>query len=225
MRKYNNYKRMSLLLMISIFVALSLGSCFPTVKTDTNDYQCIYENEIGYGEYKYNSYLLLFPRSQPTTINEFYYMKSPGLDVNFYSIYFSCTLEKSKYDSFVNGLDSLIIEYIDQGKSLLVNTDNFNYKAYIIQWCEPGEKWEVLEYILLDDLNNTIMFVYTMGGLDDIIKHTSYDVAPKNMFFLNDSNYVDYSIYRTSYDYKNHINPVIEFDEATYDISFLDYLM
>ena len=55
-------------------------------------------------------------------------------------------------------------------------------------------------------------------------KYTSYDIAPKDQFFLKDTEYENYSIYKADNYTNDHLNPNDEFDTAEYDISFLDYL-
>ena len=69
------------------------------------------------------------------------------------------------------------------------------------------QKWEVLEYIMLDEKNHTAVFVYTMGELEYIEEHSTYTVTPSELHFLNE----DFSIYE-------------DFENSTYDISFLEYL-
>ena len=68
-------------------------------------------------------------------------------------------------------------------------------------------KWEVLEYIMLDEINSTAIFVYTMSELDYIEQHSSYTVTPTEMHFLEK----DFTIYD-------------DFERSAYDISFLEYL-
>ena len=77
-----------LALLLTLTVLLSFAGCTET-RTDVKDYQYMYdvvhdwnkgatpgaerENLFGYGEYLYNSYLLLFPRETPSTLQEFYF--------------------------------------------------------------------------------------------------------------------------------------------------------
>lgn len=219
-------KTKKLFFIIVLLLLFLLCSCVHK-KNDKKSYHYIFKHEedIGYGRYKYNSYLLFFPRETPKSITDFYYESIITIfAVNRYAIYFTCTLEKDNYDSFVNGLDQFTIKYGDEERKLLLNTDNFAYKAYIAQWREPTDKWEVLEYLLLDDDTNTIIFVYTMGMIEYIEKNISYNVLPKDQFFLNDTDYENYSIYKTDNYTNDHLNPNDEFDSAEYDVSFLDYL-
>ena len=89
----------------------------------------------------------------------------------------------------------------------MYDTEHFNYPAYILQWNHVGEKWEVLEYIMLDEQERTAIFVYTMSELEYIEEHSSYTVTPSDLHFLDE----DFSIYEA-------------FENSTYDISFLEYL-
>ena len=163
---------------------------------------------FGYGEYLYNSYLVLFPRETPSTLNDFYFEWTPGIDVDFFAAYFTCQLTDDNYSFFVNELSNVTFKTKEKETKLLFNDENFEFAAYVIQWLKPGEKWEVLEYILLDDGNNTVVFVYTMGRLNVINDYSSYNIMPKDEF---DEDIVGFSIYD-------------DFENATYNIEFLDYL-
>ena len=71
-----------------------------------------------------------------------------------------CKLSEESYRSFIEGLDSFSITKDGETHYLLKNEEAFSYPAYIIQWVAPGHKNEALEYILLDDENQTVIFVY-----------------------------------------------------------------
>ena len=209
--------------LIGIILPLSLVGCSKT-KEGTDNYQYMYdviddwtkhaakgserENLFGYGEYLYNSYLILFPRETPSTLNDFYFKWTPLIDVDSFASYFTCQLTDEKYSLFVDGLNNVTFKSQEKETKLLFNDDNFDYDAYIIQWIKPDEKWEVLEYILLDEENNTVIFVYTMGLLDLINDYSKYNIMPKDKF---NEEIVGFSIYD-------------DFENASYDISFLQYL-
>lgn len=219
----NIFKKILILFLLSFLVS-TLDKC--AEMKNVQDYQYIFKHEdrIGYGKFKYNSYLLLFPRDTPKSLTDFYYVDYKDIFFQNFSIYFTCTLSKDNYDAFIDGLDNFVVKYGDEERKLLVNTDNFEYKAYIAQWREPTDKWEVFEYILLDDENNTIIFVYTMGMIEHIEKIASYNFTPKDQFFLKDTEYENYSIYKTDNYTNDPLNPNDEFDTAEYDISFLAFL-
>lgn len=213
--------------IVSIFLvfvfAISLSSCSKT-KIGVDNYQYMYdviddwnkqaapgnerENLFGYGEYLYNSYLILFPRETPSTLTDFYFEWMPLIDVDGYAAYFTCQLTDENYLLFVDGLNNVTFSSKEKETKLLFNDSNFETDAYIIQWLKPSEKWEVLEYILLDDENNTVIFVYTMGMLNVINDYSNYNIMPKDEF---DEDIVGFSIYD-------------DFENATYNIEFLDYL-
>ena len=193
-------------------------------KTDITDYQYMYdgiakdwnkvatpgherENLFGYGEYLYNSYLLLFPRETPSTLQDFYFHWTQGIDVDGYAIYFTCKLSEENYSAFTNGLANFSLQNSDKIITPLYDDTHFSMPTYILQWSNVGEKWEVLEYIMLDEENNTAVFVYTMSELELIEKHSPYSVTPFESNFLKDN----FSIYN-------------DFENSTYDSSFLDYL-
>ena len=193
-------------------------------RTDISDYQYMYdgivkdwnkqatpgherETLLGFGGYLYNSHLIFFPRETPSTLNEYYFHWTPSIDVDGYAIYFTCKLDENNYAAFVNGLENFEISNSTETKKLLYDTDHFSFPTYIAQWNKVEEKWEVLEYIMLDEANRTVIFVYTMSELYTIEEHSFYNVTPTELHFLED----DFSIYE-------------DFDNCTYDVSFLDYL-
>ena len=193
-------------------------------RTDISDYQYMYdgivtdwnkhatpgcepETLLGFGEYLYNSQLIFFPRETPSTLNEFYFHWTPLIDVDGYAIYFTCVLDEKNYTAFVDELSNFEVSNDTKTNKLLYDNDHFSYPTYIAQWSEVEEKWEVLEYIMLDEAKHTVVFVYTMGELEYIEEHSSYIITPTELHFLEK----DFSIYE-------------DFDKCTYDISFLEYL-
>jgi len=211
------------LILVSVFLLIGCCSCVKE-RTGISDYQYMYdgivkdwnkqatpgyerESLLGFGGYLYNSQLLLFPRETPSTLQEYYFHWTPSIDVDGYAIYFTCKLNENNYDDFSDGLKSFKLKNGEKEISPLYDEAHFEFPTYILQWSEVGEKWEVLEYIMLDRENNTAVFVYTMSELNHIEKNSSYKVTPTEMYFLDES----FSIYE---DFKN----------STYDISFLEYL-
>ena len=209
--------------LLLLFLLLTMRDC-TTEKTEITDYQYMYDgivkdwnkaampnsnrdNLFGYGEYLYNSYLLLFPRETPSTLQEFYLHWSKGMDVDGYAIYFTCQLSDDNYIAFADGLDNFSIQKSDESIELLYDDTHFPLPVYILQWSNVGGKWEVLEYIMLDKENNTAVFVYTMSELEFIEENSAYDITPSEMHFLAE----DFSIYE-------------DFENSTYDISLLEYL-
>lgn len=129
------------------------------------------------------------------------------IDVDGYAIYFTCQLSEDNYLAFTEGLNNFSIQNGDKSIELLYDDTHFSLPSYILQWSNVGEKWEVLEYIMLDKDHNTAVFVYTMSELEFIEENSTYTVAPQEMNFLAE----DFSIYE-------------DFENSTYDISFLEYL-
>ena len=193
-------------------------------RTDISDYQYMYdgivndwnkhatpgaerESLLGFGGYLYNSQLIFFPRETPSTLNEFYFHWTPGIDVDGYAIYFSCTLSEDNYIGFSDGLKDFKLQNGEKETAPLYDDTHFDFPTYILQWTEVNEKWEVLEYVMLDNQNRTVVFVYTMRELEYIEKNSAYNVTPTEMHFLDEN----FSIYDN-------------FEDSTYDISFLEYL-
>ena len=126
----NKIKKILLVLLIA-FLSAFLFSCYYK-KNGAKNYQHIfkYDSDLGYGEHKYNSYLLLFPRETPKTLVEFHYETVIALDVDCYGIYFICKLSKENYDAFIYGLDNFVVKYGEEERKLLVNTDNSSLEEY-----------------------------------------------------------------------------------------------
>lgn len=214
---------MKKIFLILLSVLLVLGCCSCTKElTDISDYQFMYEGMVkewnkqsspdrdtllGFGEYLYNSQLLIFPRETPSTLQEYYFHWTPGIDVDAYAIYFTCKLNESNYIDFSNGLKNFKLQNGEKEISPLYDEIHFEFPTYILQWTEVGEKWEVLEYVMLDNDKNTVVFVYTMSELEYIENNSSYKVTPHELHFLDEN----FSIYD-------------DFENSTYDISFLEYL-
>ncbi len=209
--------------LLVAFLIIILCGCSKE-KTEVSDYQYIYsgivkdwnkqatngckrESLLGFGEYLYNSQLVLFPRETPSTLKEFYVRWVPGVDTDGYAIYFTCQLSEDNYQNFAAGLKNFKIVNGQDVLEPLYNDSNFSLPAYILQWKDIGEKWELFEYVMLDEENRTAVFVYTMSELDSIEEHSSYEITPNELYLLDE----DFSIYR-------------DFENCTYDISFLDYL-
>ena len=209
--------------IISICLLLSMVGCVKE-KTSIKDYQYMYKGIVfewnkaatpghyrsdlfGFGEYLYNSYLMLFPRETPSTLKEYYFHWSPLMDVDGYAIYFTCQLSEENYSSFVDGLDNFKLYNGETTIEPLYDDTHFSLPTYILQWSDVGEKWEVIEYIMMDKKTNTIAFVYTMGELELIEENSSYSVTPSELNFLSE----DFSIYQ-------------DFENSKFDISFLRYL-
>ena len=166
------------------------------------------ESLLGFGEYLYNSQLLLFPRETPSTLAEYYFHWSPGIDVDGYAIYFTCALSEDRYAAFADGLRNFKLYSGEIETAPLYDDTHFELPTYILQWTDVEEKWEVLEYVMLDGENHTAVFVYTMSELERIERISAYRVTPSEMHFQDE----DFSIYD-------------RFASSTYDLSFLEYLM
>lgn len=215
----------ALAFLLLICLLLAMCGC-EKEKTDITDYQYMYngivrdwnkaatpghkrESLLGYGEYLYNSYLLLFPREPPSTLQQFYFHWTQGIDVDGYAIYFTCELSEDNYRAFAEGFIHFSLRSGDKTITPLYDDTHFSLPTYILQWSKPGEKWEVLEYIMLDEENHTAVFVYTMGSLGLIEENSAYTVTPSEMNLLTDAD--SFSVYE-------------DFETCTYDISFLEYL-
>lgn len=235
------------LLSLCTALSLSLASCLgtTTTKTETTDYQYIFDivkdldrvstvrvtedMVFNYGEYCYNSFLLLVPRKTPSTITSFYFRWQQWIDVDDLGFSFECKLGKDAFESFINGLDSFCVTIGDDINQCLRIEDRFDYPVYIVQWLIPNKKWNVFEYIMVDYPNNAVMYVYSLCGCFKYVKdNVNYNIAPNvnDDMVLGDCGNVEdgFSVYmkpgtRTEY---YHYPPKLS--DLLYDASFLNYL-
>ena len=220
-------------LIIALCLLLSFSSCAEE-RTDIKDYQYMYdgivkdwnkqaapdskrESILGFGAYLYNSELILFPRQTPSTLKEFYFHWTPLIDIDGYAIYFTCELDEEKFVSFTDGLADFEVLTDSEPLKPIYDTEHFSLPTYILQWREVGQKHEVLEYIMLDEVNGTVVFIYTMGEIEYIEERSSYTVTPTEMNFL-EGNFSIYNYIETN------IGSYVDFENCTYDNSFLEYL-
>lgn len=216
---------------VIVFIVAIVIDFQPKIKNRVKDYQFIFDivdtfktgekDIIGFGEYKYNSYLLLVPRKTPSTLKKFYYRWSGGIDVDDYGFYFECKLEQEKFDNYIAGLENFTIKVGDTTNKLVKTDDVFDYPTYVVQWRNVGPKWQVFEYIMLDEKENKAIYAFSMStGYDEIIKKASYNIAPKNGVDIVPRKMDGFSIYRNPEN-----NKVYKLDDMVYDISFLDNLL
>ncbi len=228
-------KKLISLLLSALLFALCLSGCAVT-KTNTSDYAFMYNEMLnlsnfynepdfddlfGYGQYCYNSHLILFPREAPSTLTDYYFYWGCGIDVDNFNIFFTCTLTAENYEAFRSGLKGFTIKNGEKTYKPLYDDTHFSLPTYVLQWANAEEKWEALEYIMLDDATRTAVFVYAMGpgdSLKSIEKQTGYIITPTDMHFLE-----DFSIYGEYGPGDSYIYPD-NFEDAVYDISFLEYL-
>lgn len=185
------------------------------------------ENLFGYGEYLYNSQLLLFPRETPSTLDEYYFgWEAMGFDVDGYAVYFTCRLDEADYRSFAEGLANFAITTDSGVLRPICDTEHFQHPTYILQWLDVDDKWEVLEYIMLDDANRTAVFVYnTIGMRDDIEANSAYTTTPTTLDVLGEHRRTGFTFDLESLNkHFDGFSIYDNFDTATYDLSFLEYL-
>ena len=181
---------------------------------------CEVNTLLGYGSYLYNSYLILFPRETPSTLTDYFFYWFPGMDRDEYAIYFTCKLSENNFNKFLSGLTNFEITDGEKSAKPIYDEEHFSLPTYILQWVDVGEKWEVLEYVMIDAKYNTVVFVYTMSAIDRIATYSQYEITPPEYDFLEHS----FSIYVWVDDSPFHVYDD-NFDECIYDISFIDNLM
>lgn len=229
-------------------VSLSLSSCFgmTKVKTTTSDYQYIFdivtdldkasihhiteEDVFNYGEYCYNSFLLLVPRETPSTLVSFYYRWQQWMDLDDLGFSFECKLEESAFNNYVSGLDSFYVANGDAVNKCLKIEDKFEYPVYIVQWLIPNEKWKVFEYIMIDSQNNTVVYVYSISGCFEYVKdNVNYNITPnveQSLVVDGFCNVEDgFSVYMKPGTPTEYYHNPPKLSDLSYDTSFLEYLL
>ena len=199
-------------------------------RTGPEHYQYIFERSessrnglFGYGEYKYNSYLLLLPRETPSTLEEYYFRWEPLIDVDGFAVYFTCKLTEENYACFTDGLASFAMHTETGDIQPIYDTEHFQHPTYILQWLDADKKWEVLEYIMLDEVNHTAVFVYTTLGMQEKVEdNSSYTTMPSGWDILLPEQKMSEALIPPYHD--DGFSIYANFDTATYDLSFLDYL-
>lgn len=191
-------------------------------KSATRDRKDIF----GYGEYLYNSHMLLFPRETPSTLKEYYFYWMQSIDVDYYGIYFTCKMTELEYAGFTEGIERFVMTTADGTICPIYDMEHFEYPTYILQWLDEGGKFEVLEYVMLDEANHTAVFVYTMGALEEIEENSAYAVTPKTMDVLSEEQQgMDFSFDLPDIQqFFSGFSVYDGFDTATYDLSFLNHL-
>ena len=219
----------TLLLLVGLLLigltAMSAETC-----TSPAHYQYMFERSeskqnglFGYGEYMYNSYLLLFPRETPSTLEEYYFRWEPLIDVDGFAVYFTCKLTEENYACFTDGLANFAMHTETGDIRPICDTEHFQHPTYILQWLDADEKWEVLEYIMLDEANHTAVFVYTTLGMQEKVEeNSSYTTMPSEWNILSPEQKMSEELIPNYHD--EGFSIYANFDSATYDLNFLDYL-
>ena len=135
-------KQLMLFFCIPFIIIYLLVRCafypIPVEKTNITDYQYMYEGIVddwnsaaslgaeredifGFGEYLYNSYLLLFPRETPSTLNEYYLRWVKAIDYDDYAIYFTCELSEPNYNALLKN-SAILLYKTAMSKSLQYTT-------------------------------------------------------------------------------------------------------
>jgi len=105
----------------------------------------------------------------------------------------------------------------------IYDTEHFAYPAYILQWLDAAEKWEALEYIMLDEANHTAVFVFTTISMQEKVeKNSAYTTMPSTWDILSS----EQKMSREQLPDNHHAGFTIyaDYATATYDLSFLEYL-
>lgn len=231
-------------LLIALLVLLI--SPPPTIKTKTTDYHYIYDvvndsnklnipsakkkSLLGYGEYMYNSFLLLTPREAPTSLTSFYFRWRAGMDVDELAYYFECKLNSTSFANYVIGLENFKVNVGGVDHYLIKDEEHFENTTYIVQWLTPSKKWESLEYILVDSENSTVIYVYSfLDCLNKLEEKSSYKIKPnvnvEKVIGTNNNITDGFSVYLPDKMNDSYYLTTIVLEDLDFDNSFLSFLM
>lgn len=239
-------KKIVLVLLVACLLAF-MTACKKTYSTP-NDYHMIYDNVteanktfikegkkgtlLGWGEYSYCSYLMLFPREQPEKLTTFEYYWMQLMDYDGYAIYFTYTLDEQEYADFSKQIADFTISYGRQENRPVFTKDLFEYPTYILSWSDEVAGSGFCEYIMLDDETHTVVNVYKMFcPLEDVQAKADYNILPKNNDYeavskllgggtIHFAKHTGYSVYAFE-DQENALFVPAQ-EELTYNCSFLD---
>lgn len=234
--------------LVVFILCISMAGCVQTYSS-VQDYHMIYDNVdnanktftkegqketlLGWGEYMYCSYMLLFPRECPDDILEFEYYWNQSIDYDGYGIYFSYELDEEEYKSFKNKINEFSVTYQNQVNKPIFLEDAFEYPAYILSWSNDVENSGFCEYIMLDDESCTVINVYKMFyGLEELQSKADFNILPKSSTYAQTfasmpntiafAKHSGYSVYAFLNGENNMFIP--ELDDLVYDNSFLENL-
>lgn len=111
-----------------------------------------------------SSLLMIFPEDVKDSymVNQYYYCcGSAGLD-NMYQMVLDYELPKDEFEAEVERLSKLSVEYNGQTQSVIYDTTNFQYPAYVTLFTKHSD----YEYALIDEANNRIICI--LSCLEDI---------------------------------------------------------
>lgn len=110
------------------------------------------------------SLLMIFPKEIKDSykVNQYYYScGSAGFD-NMYQMVLDYELPEEEFEEEVERLSQLSAEYKNQTKSIVYDTDNFEYPAYVTCFTKHSD----YEYALIDEENHRIICI--LSCIEDI---------------------------------------------------------
>ena len=235
------------ILHMPLIIMLVYLLCPPiTFKTKVDDYHYIYDvvNDsnklntpgfkrktlLGYGEYMYNSFLILTPRKAPTSLSSFCFRWRPLIDFDELAYCFECKLDELSFNNYKNGLEEFKLTIYGVDHYLLKDEEHFRNTAYIVQWLTPCTNNQVsLEYILLDSENFAVTYVYSLfNHLDELENKSSYVIKPNVNLenVIGNRNNIDdgFSIYLPDGMTKKYYDVKLSINDLEFDNSFLKWL-
>lgn len=114
--------------------------------------------------FSHRSLLRIFPEKIKDSykVNQYYYCcGSAGFD-NMYQLVLDYELPKDEFEEEVDRLSQLSVEYNGQTHSVIYDTANFKYPAYVTMFTKHSD----YEYALIDEANNRIICI--LSCLEDI---------------------------------------------------------
>lgn len=118
--------------------------------------------------FKGYSNLDVFPEQIPDegTDAEYYFEYKDEIFDPYYQIYLKCTYDTPTYSDEVKRLSQIKESYQGITQKIRYNTEDFEYPAFVAIYGDDG----CYEYALLDENNQTIIYIFTQWAKADDIK-------------------------------------------------------
>lgn len=149
----------SFILLTLIIICIAMNQ--KKVITDIDEYG-MFNGFRGY------SNLDIFPEQIPDkgTDTQYYFEYKDEIFDPYYQIYLKCTYDTPTYSDEVKRLAQIKENYQGITQKIRYNTEKFEYPAYVAIYGDDG----CYEYALLDEDNQTIIYIFTQWANADDIK-------------------------------------------------------
>ena len=197
------------IIMVIICFVYSYTSLYSKYETDDITEYGRFENHIEMESeelFSFRSLLMIFPEEIKDSykVNQYYYCcGSAGFD-NMYQLVLDYKLPKDEFEAEVERLSQLAVEYNAQTHSVIYDTTNFEYPAYVTMFTKHSD----YEYALIDEVNNRIICILScVTDIESLPVDTEYLPIDKEAYD-NENGWYGYSMYHF-YDGKDINNAAV----------------